>query len=241
MTDITETRTVELPTTDGPMALYEARPDDTPRGAVVVLQEAFGVNDHIEDVVRRFAAEGFLAVAPALFHRTGAPRLGYDELAAARPHMQALSTRGLEEDLEETLEHLRRVRFKDRDIATVGFCMGGTVSLIAGARYALGASVTFYGGGIAEGRFGEPPLRELAPELKTPWLGLFGDADHTIPVDEVEDLRQAAARAEVETEVVRYPEAGHGFHCDARESYHAPSAQDAWARTVAFLGDRLRG
>jgi carboxymethylenebutenolidase len=234
-----EIRTVDLPTTDGPMPLYEVRPDETPRAAVVVLQEAFGVNDHIEDVARRFADAGYLAVAPALFHRSDSPRLGYDDIAQARPHMAAMTSRGLEDDLEQTMEHLRRVRFKDHHIATVGFCMGGTVSLLAGARYALGASVSFYGGGITEGRFGEPALRELAPTLQTPWLGLYGDEDSGIPVEQVEELREAAARAPVPTEVVRYAGAGHGFHCDARSSYHAPSAQDAWARTLAFLEAHL--
>ena len=232
---------MDLPTADGPMALYEARPDDTPRTAVVVLQEAFGVNDHIEDVARRFADQGILAVAPALFHRCGSPRLGYEDIEQAYPHMAELTSRGVEEDLEQTLEHLRRLGFKDHAIATVGFCMGGTVSLVAGARMPLGASVSFYGGGILEGRFGEPPLVDVAPGLQTPWLGLYGDEDAGIPVDQVEALREAAARAPVTTEVVRYPDAGHGFHCDARDAFHAPSARDGWQRTLAFLDEHLQG
>lgn len=236
-----ETRTVDLPTADGPMGVYEARSDDEPRTAVVVLQEAFGVDDHIEDVARRFAEAGVLAVAPALFHRSGSPRLGYGDLSQAYPHMAELTSRGVEEDVEQTLEHLRRLGFKDHAIATVGFCMGGTLSLVVGARYPLGASVTFYGGGILEGRFGEPPLVDVAPGLRTPWLGLFGDADAGIPVDEVEALRDAAARAEVPTEVVRYPEAGHGFHCDARSAFHPQAARDGWQRTLAFLGEHLEG
>lgn len=236
-----ETRTVDLPTADGPMALYEARPDDTPRTAVVVLQEAFGVNDHVEDVARRFADQGILAVAPALFHRSGSPRLGYEDLEQAYPHMAELTSRRVEEDLEQTLEHLRRLGFKDHAIGTVGFCMGGTVSLVAGARMPLGASVSFYGGGILEGRFGEPPLVDLAPGLQTPWLGLYGDEDAGIPVDQVEALREAAARAPVATEVVRYADAGHGFHCDARDAFHAPSARDGWQRTLAFLDEHLQG
>jgi carboxymethylenebutenolidase len=236
-----ETRTVDLPTADGPMALYEARPDETPRTAVVVIQEAFGVNDHIEDVTRRFAAEGFLAVAPALFHRSGSPRLGYEDIGQAYPHMGQLSSRGIEEDVEQALEHLRRLGFKDHAIGVVGFCMGGTVSFVTGARYALGAAVTFYGGGIEEGRFGEPPLLELAPGLQTPWLGLFGDRDGGIPTAQVDALGAAAATAPVPTEVVRYPDADHGFHCDARASYHEPSAKDGWARTVAFFREHLQG
>jgi carboxymethylenebutenolidase len=232
-----EIRTVDLPTTDGPMPLYEVRPDDTPTAAIVVLQEAFGVNDHIEDVTRRFADAGYLAVAPALFHRTGAPRLGYDELATAMPHVNAITNRGL--DLEQTMEHLRRLGFKDHNIATVGFCMGGTASFVAGARYALGAAVSFYGGGILEGRLGEAPLVQLAPSLQAPWLGLYGDQDGGIPVEQVEALREAAAGAPVDTDVVRYPDAGHGFHCDVRASYHRASAEDAWRRTLEFLAPRL--
>lgn len=236
-----ETRTVDLPTADGPMELYEARPDDAPRTAVIVLQEAFGVNDHIEDVARRFADQGILAVAPALFHRSGSPRLGFEDISQAYPHMGELTSRGIEEDVEQTLEHLRRLGFKDHAIGTVGFCMGGTLSLVVGARFPLGASVTFYGGGILEGRFGEPPLAELAPDLKTPWLGLFGDADTGIPVDQVEALRGAAAGAGVPTEVVRYPDAGHGFHCDARDQFEPQAARDGWQRTLAFLAEHLEG
>jgi carboxymethylenebutenolidase len=82
---------------------------------------------------------------------------------------------------------------------------------------------------------------ELAPELQTPWLGLFGDEDAGIPIDQVEALREAAARAPVATEVVRYPDAGHGFHCDARDAFHAPSARDGWQRTLAFLDEHLQG
>lgn len=238
---VAETRTVELPTADGPMAVYEARPDETPRTAVVVLQEAFGVNDHIEDVTRRFAEAGVLAVAPALFHRSGSPRLGYEDIGQAYPHMGRLTSRGLEDDLEQTLEHLRRLGFKDRAIGVVGFCMGGTVSFVTAARRPLGGAVTFYGGGIEEGRFGEPPLLQLAPALQTPWLGLYGDGDTDIPTVQVDALSAAAATSPVATEVVRYPDAGHGFHCDARSAYHEASAKDAWARTTAFFGEQLEG
>jgi carboxymethylenebutenolidase len=120
--------------------------------------------------------------------------------------------------------------------------MGGTVSFLAGARRRLGAAVSFYGGGVAEGRFGMPPLVELAPSLQTPWLGLYGDQDPSIPVEQAEALREAAGRASVPTELVRYPEAGHGFHCDDRPSaYHEASAADAWSRTLSFFGEHLGG
>ena len=94
--------------------------------------------------------------------------------------------------------------------------MGGSVTLVAAADHELGAAVTFYGGGVSQGRFGFDPLVEVAPRLQTPWLGLFGDLDQGIPIDDVEALRAAAATAPVSTEVVRYAEAGHGFNCDQR-------------------------
>jgi carboxymethylenebutenolidase len=92
---------------------------------------------------------------------------------------------------------------------------------------------------VVKGRFGAPSLVELAPSLKTPWLGLYGDLDHGIPVEEVESLREAVAKATVPTEIVRYAEAGHGFHCDARGSYHQASADDAWARTLDWFERHL--
>jgi carboxymethylenebutenolidase len=229
-------RTIQLTVPDGTLPVYEAEPPGVPRGAVVVLQEAFGVNDHIQDVTRRFAAAGFRAAAPHLFHRTGDPTFGYDGgLDGIRPHMGALTAEGLGYDLDATLTHLGDAGFRPDRVGAVGFCMGGTVALVAGTRHALGAAVSFYGGGITEGRFGEPPLVELAPGLRSPWLGLYGDQDTGIPTEEVEALRTAAATAEVPTEVVRYPDAGHGFHCDARASYDPPAAADGWARTLAWL------
>jgi carboxymethylenebutenolidase len=221
------------------MPLYDAEPDGAPGAAVIVIQEAFGVNDHIEDVTRRFATEGYRAVSPHLFHRSGDPVLGYDDIQKVMPHMQAVSDAGLGNDLDATLSYLAEEGFESNQVGIVGFCMGGTVAFLAAARYPLGAAVTFYGGGIASGRFGTPSQIELAPDLVTPWLGLYGDRDQGIPVDEVEALREAAAKASVPTEVVRYPEAEHGFHCDARNSFHPASSQDAWQRTLAWFQSYL--
>ena len=218
--------------------IYEAAESGTPKGGVVVIQEAFGVNDHIKDVAERFAAEGYRAVAPHLFHRTGDPQIPYDDIEAAMEHLNQLTEHGIAEDLDVAYGHLREDGFEDSRIAVVGFCMGGTVTFIEAHARALGAAVTFYGGGIAEGRFGAPALLELAPQLKTPWLGCYGDLDR-IPVEQVEQLGEAAAKAPVDTEVVRYPDAGHGFHCDARSAYHEPSARDAWSRTLAWLDAHL--
>lgn len=229
--------TISVATGGGQMDVYDVEPEGAPRGAVIVLQEAFGVNDHIEDVTRRMARAGYRSVAPHLFHRSGTEALDYGNFEKIMPHMQALTEAGLLEDLDATLGHLAEAGFGAGAVGVVGFCMGGSVTFLAAVRRALGAAVTFYGGGVAEGRFGMPPLLELAPSLQTPWLGLFGDEDQGIPVDQVEALRRTAAEASVPSEIVRYPGAGHGFHCDARpDSYHEASAHDAWDRTLDWFG-----
>ena len=227
--------TLSVSTTDGEMPLYEAEPDGPARAAVVVIQEAFGVNGHIEDVTRRFAEAGYRAVSPHLFHRSRDPVLGYGDFGNVMPHMQALNEAGLVSDLDATLGHLSAAGFEPPRVGIVGFCMGGTVAFLAATRYPLGAAVTFYGGGVTEGRFGMPSLVEIASDLQAPWLGLFGDLDQSIPVEDVESLRAATTNARVPTNIIRYPEAGHGFHCDARDSYHQPSATDAWQRTLDWF------
>ena len=138
-------------------------------------------------------------------------------------------------DVAAAIDHLGAAGHAPGAIGTVGFCMGGTASLYAATLRPLGAAVTFYGGGVAQGRFGLAPLIELAPSLRAPWLGLYGDRDQGIPVDDVERLRAAAATAEVPTEVVRYAEAEHGFNCDDRASFHPTSAADAWRRTLEWF------
>lgn len=231
--------TVSVATPRGRMPVYDARPTGEPAAAVIVVQEAFGVNDHIRDVTRRFAAQGHRAVAPHLFYDSGDPELSYTDFEAVRPHMAALSAAGIEDDLDATIGYLADAGFPLSKIGIVGFCMGGSVALFAAARRPLGAGVTFYGGGVAESRFGMPPGLELARDLQAPWLGLYGDADQSIPVADVERLREVVAGAKVPTEVVRYPEAGHGFHCDQRASYHEASAKDAWQRALEWFRRHL--
>jgi len=236
-----DTRTLRLDVPDGTMPLYEALPEGPARGAVVVVQEAFGVNGHIEDVTRRFAAAGYHAVAPHLFHRTGAPTFGYDDVSLVMPHMVALTDAGLLADVEAAVGHLHAAGWTDRQIGIVGFCMGGRVTFLVAGHLALGGAVGFYGGGIVTPRSeAMPALLALVPSLRTPWLGLFGDADTGIPVEDVERLRdELAAGADVDTAIVRYPDAEHGFHCDARPSYDEAAATDGWARTLAWLDDHL--
>ncbi|HEU0131061.1 MAG TPA: alpha/beta fold hydrolase [Mycobacteriales bacterium] len=199
---------------------------------VLVVQEAFGVTDHIRDVVRRFAAEGYAATAPDLYHgRTFPYDAGFDTV---RPVMSALTGEGILADVDAAIEELG---LPPERVAIVGFCMGGTVALYAGAMRALGAAVSFYGGGVTESRWpGVAPLVELAPGLRTPWLGLYGDDDKGIPVGQVEELRRAAALAPVPTRLERFAGAGHAFFNDARPaSYDRAAAERAWPLVLEWL------
>ncbi len=235
------TRDLVLTTPDGPMDCFEAVPDGPARGAVVVVQEAFGVNAHIRDVTERFAAAGYHAVAPAYFHRAGGGRVeDYTDVAAIFPLFEGLTDDGILADTDAALDHLRASGFADDRIATVGFCFGGRVTFLVALERALGAAVGFYGGGIAtKGALPFPMLLDRTAELRTPWLGLFGDLDASIPVDGVEALRAALTGAPVAGEVVRYADARHGFHCDARADHDEAAARDAWARTLAWFDAHL--
>ena len=221
--------------------IFEARPGDGEvRGGVVVIQEAFGVNAHIQDVCRRFADERYHAVAPHLFHRTGSGVAGYDEFDKVIEHMSALDDDKVMSDVDAALKVLADAGVPAARTAIVGFCFGGRVTFLVAARRALGAAVGFYGGGIvSKGRLPFPPLVADVPRLQTPWLGIFGDQDHSIPNDDVDRLRLELDAAPVDTDVVVYEGAGHGFFCDQRESFHAEAAADAWPRTLAWIDDHL--
>src|SRR5262245_20876611 len=230
-----------LPTGDGPMEVFEVVPEQKPSGAVIVIQEAFGVNDYIRDVTRRFANAGYYAVAPTMFHRAGGGTAPYDDFSKVLPLFQGVSDDGIVADVDATVAHLRRAGFADARIGIVGFCFGGRVTFLVATRRSLGAAVGFYGGGIVTTRIPLfQPLIGDAGRLATPWLGLFGDEDAGIPVSDVEQLREALAReATVAHGIVRYPGAEHGFHCDHRPAYQEAAATDGWKRTLDWLRRHL--
>jgi carboxymethylenebutenolidase len=198
------------------------------------------VNSYIEDVTRRFAAAGHHAVAPALFHRAGGGTAPYDDFSKVLPLYAGLDDAGILVDIDATLGHLHSMGWDDARIGIVGFCFGGRVTFLAALRRPLGAAVGFYGGGILTQRFPQfPPLVDEVEGLQTPWLGLFGDLDESIPVEDVEQLRIALEKAPVATEIVRYPSARHGFHCDQRDSYDQDVAENGWHRTLEWFERHL--
>lgn len=242
MTEGVSTRTVELETVDGPMACFEARPSGAANRAVIVVQEAFGVNPYIERVTQRFAAAGFDAVAPAFFHRAGGGTASYDDFSKVMPLYEGLTDDGILIDLDAASAHLATLGHEATAIGVVGFCFGGRVTFLAAARRRFGASVGFYGGGIVTARSPQfPPLVEESATLQTPWLGLFGDDDGSIPVEDVETLRAALQAAPVPTEIVRYAGAQHGFFCDERPSFNAEVSEDAWPRALDWFDRHLAG
>ena len=205
----------------GPIRAWRADPNGPRRGGVVVVQEIFGVNAHIRAVADHFASEGYLAVAPATFeHAEKGFEVGYD--AESRARGMAIAGKADREQILRDVAAAVEVAKEGGKVAVVGFCLGGTIAWAAAARLAgLAAAVGYYGGGIIG-------LKDLKPRVPT--LLHFGDKDQHIPIAGVKEV--AAAHPDVEVHI--YP-ADHGFNCDHRESYHAPSAALAWTRTVEFL------
>lgn len=237
---MTTSAQITIETADGPMPAHAASPGDSPRGAILVVQEAFGVTAHIEGIADRLADAGWYAIAPALFHRQGSPALAYDDYDSVMPLMGKLSAEGLAVDVASAFDHLEQTGFTRPQLGVVGFCMGGSVAFFAATSRAVGAAVTFYGGGVRQGRFGLPSLVDQASSLQTPWLGLYGDLDKGIPSEEVEELRAAVATAPVPTEIVRYADADHGFNCNDRPSvFNADAAAHAWQRTLAWFDSHI--
>lgn len=217
---------LELKAADGHvLGAYLARPDGPPRGALVVLQEIFGVNSHIRGVADGFAREGWLAIAPALFDRAQhGVELGYGD--ADRQRGMALKNAvGNEAPLRDIAAALDAVRGAGK-AGLVGYCWGGLLAwLAAGSMDGLGAAVCYYGGGMQE-------QAALAPRCAV--LAHFGEHDAHIPAERV----RAFAAAQPGVELHFYP-AGHGFNCEQRGSFDADSATLARRRTLDFLGRQL--
>jgi carboxymethylenebutenolidase len=231
---------VSIETEDGPMQGFLAlAPGREARPGVVVAQEAFGVNEHIRDVCRRLAGEGYAALAPELYHRARPGAVfEYGDFAAVRPLLNDLSNDGIETDLKAAITFLRREpRVGESPVSAVGFCMGGFVAFLAACRTDVAASVCFYGGGIVRPRPGAKmtPLLGEAGRIGCPVLGLFGEEDASIPMEDVAQLHERLAALGKAAEIVTYPGAGHGFFCDRRDSYRPEAAKDAWRRTLAWL------
>ena len=220
-------QTVELKSADGQaIPAYVAQPQGRARGGIVVIQEIFGVNSHIRSVADGYAADGYLAVAPAIFHRVKpGVELGYeaDDMTAGqalKAASEALPPPGVLQDIQAAIDHAAQAG----KVGIVGYCYGGLLTWRAACELrGLSAAAPYYGGGMTTSD-------EVKRQPKVPVLAHFGEQDKWIPMEGVEAFRKA--HPEVEVQVYA---ANHGFNCDQRGSYDAAAAKLARERTLAFF------
>jgi carboxymethylenebutenolidase len=219
-------KTLELTAADGHhLAAYRADPESAPRGAVVVVQEIFGVNSHVRRLADSFAAQGYVAIAPALFDRAQrGVELGYDpdSIAKGRDIRGKVGDEGPLLDLQATID----AATQSGKVAVVGYCWGGSLAYLAATRLS--------GASCAIGYYGSAIAAHAGEKTKVPVMLHFGESDQSIPMSDVEKVRLA------HPEITLYAyKAGHGFNCDERGSYDAKSAATALDRTLAFLREHL--
>ncbi len=230
------------------MAAFVARPDAAGvRPAVIVFMEVFGVNSHIRDVTERVAREGYVAIAPDFFHRTGPGlELGYGEadMQEGIGHLMKLQADQMIADARATLAYARsRDDVAGDRIGCMGFCIGGHMTYLTACETDVKAAASYYGGGIATepGPGGAPSTVSRTPGITGRICCYFGGQDAMIPMDQVETIRKALEDAGARHEIHVYPEADHGFHCDQRATYHEASARDAWGHTLRLFREELGG
>jgi len=240
-----------IPSQGENMPAYHARPKnaDGPLPIVIVVQEIFGVHEHIRDLCRRLAQEGYLAIAPELYFRQGDPNEYHDiptlfkELVTKVPDAQVLA------DLDHVASWAARHGGDAHRLLITGFCWGGKVVWQAMARFpTLDAGVAWYGrlspaanATDEQTAAGRPWPIDLASELKAPVLGLYGGADSGIPNETVKAMNDAlSAAGRSDSSIILYDDAPHGFHADYRASYREADAKDGWRRLLALFKSRLK-
>ena len=242
--DVT-TRTVQIIAEAGAMPAELAEPaGGGPYPAVIVVMEAFGLTDHIKDVGRRVAAEGFVTLCPDVYYRESPRVTGYDDLPEALRLMATLWDDKVVADMEAAITHLKaQPGVRGDRIGMTGFCMGGRITFLTACRsQSIRAAAPFYGGGIASGEKSEQsphvPI-DLASQLACPVLAFFGSDDPFIPRTDVDRVRSTLRDRGPEHEVIVYDGAPHGFFCNERDSYRPQAAEDAWNRLMRFLHGNL--
>jgi carboxymethylenebutenolidase len=225
---------------DGEMPVYYARPANVANPPVIlVAMEIFGLHEYIKDVTRRLAKAGAFAIAPDYYFRKGEDLTKITEIPKLMPLVNSKPDAELLSDLDATAAWAKSQGGDTNRLGIMGFCRGGrTVWEYSAHNKDLKAGVAFYGSLV------DPPAQkaiwpkspsELAPEIKAPVLGLYGEADQGIPVAQVEALKVALQAANKTAEFKIYPGAPHGFHADYRPSYRKDAADDAWNQMIAWF------
>jgi carboxymethylenebutenolidase len=230
---------VKIPVPDGEIPAYRAMPaTGGSLPVVLVVQEIFGVHEHIKDVCRRFAREGYCAVAPELYARQGDVskftdyREIFAQVVSKVPDAQVMS------DLDAAVAWAAKSsKGDDARVGVTGFCWGGRITwLYAAHNPKLKAGVVWYGRLVGEATELQPkyPI-DVAAKLHAPVLGLYGGQDQGIPLADVEKMRAALAAAKQPSEIVVFPDAPHGFYADYRPSFRAQDAKEAWRQCLAWF------
>ncbi len=238
--------TAERITTAEGVGGYLAYPSGQKSPAVLVHFEIFGVNSHIEDVCRRIAGAGYAALAPDYYHRLETKTAPYTDMKGAFQLAGTLKDEEMMADAGSCIGYLRSKDFVQADaIATLGFCMGGRVSILTAAAHpqSISAAVSFYGGGLAgENRMGGHTLNpmEEAAKVQAPMLLFYAEKDQFIKPEHVEAFTGKLKELGKNFQSKVYSGAGHGFFCNERPSHHAEAAKDTWQRTLDFLEANLK-
>jgi len=232
---------VKVPVADGSMPAYRAMPNQSgPFPTVLVVQEIFGVHEHIKDLCRRFAKAGYYAIAPELYSRQGNPAAISDTQELIKTIVSKVPDAQVMADLDAAAVYAKSTGKADTArLAVTGFCWGGRIVwLYAAHNPQLKAAVAWYGS-IDRPRTELQPKYpiDLAADLKAPVLGLYGAADTGIPVESVERMRAACKAANKTCEIVIYPDTPHGFNADYRPSYRAEQAKESWTKMLAWFKD----
>lgn len=247
---LTEKMLAKRDTSDGSpsqIPVFVARPkDDKPvkRPVLLLIQEAFGVNSHIQDVCQRYARNGYVVVSPDLYYRMEHWKTyTYDDFQATAEAREMITEEKAIGDLGAVLDFIGTLEGVDADrVGVLGYCMGGRFSYITAYSYSdrIRGAAVYYGGFLtgASPQFPVPPVKKT-DQIKVPLIGFFGGQDKGIPKSDVEEIEQALKSANVEHQIYFYPEAGHGFFCDERPSFDPTAAQDAWHRTLSFFAEQL--
>lgn len=237
---------VQVPHGDLAIAAYLAKPETPePLPAIIVIQEIFGVNYHIRDVTERFAREGYVAIAPALYQRT-APGFeeGYTKEAVkiGRDYAQQTTADQLLGDIQATIDYLKAENLvREGAIGIIGFCFGGHVAYLAATLPEIKATASFYGARIAlwTPGGGEPTITRTSDIFGTIYT-FFGTEDASIPLEQVAEIRAALEKHQIKHKVFVYEGAGHGFFCDARDSYNPTAAAAAFQEVQQLFAQELK-
>jgi len=234
---------VKIPVADGEMPAYRAMPEAKNKNfpVVLVVHEIFGVHEWIQDVCRRFAKLGYMAIAPSLYARQGDVTQMRDvqeiisKVVSKAPDAQVMT------DLDATVAYARKNNGNTKKLSITGFCWGGRIVwLYAAHNKNLDAGAAWYGGVVASASRPKNPLQptmplDVAKDLKVPVLGLYGGLDKGIPLDSVHRMQDELKKGKSKSEIVVFPNADHGFLADYRKGYNKESAEDAWKKMLEWF------